>query len=133
MAFARESYLSHTLVLDTKTLRRVCVVLTGNFERGVSGARRSRLVAGHAPVDAAVLLPLAVHHPQEEERAAGQQHAVRLGVERRRPHQLALVASKPLDRRLGTTLGLAVQRHRLVFGHCDVRGVLGDSRRPQLT
>lgn len=114
-------------------IQNTLTVLTSNLERSISRSRRAGLVAGHTPVDAAVLFPLAVHHPQEEERATGQEDAVRLGVERRRPHQFALVASKPLDRRLGPSLGLAVQRHWLVFGHSDVRGVFGDSWRPELT
>lgn len=89
------------------------------------------MILGDAPVDSAVLLLLAVHHAKEEERAAGQQHPVRLGVPGRRLHGLAILV--PLDLRLRLALGLAVQRHRLVLRDNYIRGVLRYSRGSELS
>lgn len=48
---------------------------------------------------------------------------MRLGVPRRRLHKLAVLV--PLYHRLGLTLRLAVQRHRLIFRDYYVGRVLG--------
>lgn len=84
-------------------------------------------VAGHAPIHAAVLLLLAVHGAQEEQRTGRQQHAMRLIVAGTGAHRVAVLV--PLDARFRFAVRLAVERHRLVLGHDDVAGVLGDAWR----
>ena len=63
------------------------------------------------------LLLLALHGAQEEERAVGQQDAVRRGVGGRGAHGRRV--TEPGDRGRRRTARLAPQRHRLVpaFGH----------------
>jgi hypothetical protein len=64
---------------------------------------------------------------QEEEGAAGQQHAVGTGVVPVCLHPLPVLV--PLHRGGGTPLRLAVEGGRLPLGHDEVRGVLHDPRR----
>ena len=86
----------------------------------------SQVVAGHAHVAAVVgLAAAAVHDAQEEERAAGQQHALGAGVVPVRLHPLPVLV--PLHRGGGPALRLAVEGGRLPLGHDEVRGVLGDA------
>ena len=108
-----------------------------------------RACALSSPVGAAVVLALARHGLQEEEGAAGQQHAVRGGVLRRHADlDTDTVCVLMLDENhhithLGPVLepgdggrwlaglggGLAAQRGGLVPGHQHVRGVLQQPRR----
>ena len=85
--------------------------------------RFTKVVSGHAHVGALVrLAAAAVDDAKEEERAAGQQHALRAWVVAVRLHALAVLV--PLHRRCGPALRLAVEGGRLTLGHDQVRGVL---------
>lgn len=97
--------------------------LTCDCESGVPARDGSRFIPRDAPIYTAILLLLAVHHPQKEQGSRWQQDPMRLGVARRRLHELAVLV--PLYHRFGLTLRLAVQRHRLIFRDYYVRRVLG--------
>lgn len=102
--------------------------LTGDVERGVATDGLPQVVAGHAGVDALVrFAPASVHDAEEEEGAAGQEHAVGAGVVPVRLHALAILV--PLYGGRGPALRFAVQGRRLPLGHYQVRGVLRDPRR----
>lgn len=102
--------------------------LTGNVERGVAADGLPQVVARDAGVDALVRFASAsVHDAEEEERAAGQEHAVRAGVVPVRLHALAILV--PLYAGGGPALRLAVQGGRLPLGHDQVRRVLRNPRR----
>lgn len=101
--------------------------LTGNIQWSVTTNGLSQVVAGHTGVDALVwFAAAAVHDAEEEERAAGQQHAVRPGVIFVRLHSLAVLI--PLDAGRGSALGLAVEGGRLPLGDDQIRGVLRNPR-----
>ena len=106
-------------------------VLTGHLQRGVVAAGLPQVVARHAHVAAVVgLAAAAVHDAQEEERAAGQQHALGARAVPVRLHPLPVLV--PLHRGGGPALRLAVEGGRLPLGHDEVRGVLGDAGREVL-
>lgn len=85
---------------------------TGYFQRGVATDGLPQVVASHADVDALVgFAATAVDNAQEEERAAGQQHAVRAWVVPVRLHALPVLV--PLHHGQRPALRLAVQRGRL--------------------
>lgn len=65
-----------------------------------------------------------MHYAQEEERAAGQQHAVGTRVIPVRLHALAVLV--PLDGRDGPALRLAVEGGGFPLGYDQIRGVLHD-------
>jgi hypothetical protein len=84
------------------------------------------VVCSDAPVDAGVLLLLALHRAQEEEAAVGEEDAVRRGVRGGRAH--GLTVTEPLDLGVGVAARLATQGHGLVSGHSHGDGVLCDAR-----
>ena len=91
----------------------------------------AEVVPRHAHVAPVVgLAAAAVDDAQEEERAAGQQHAVGARVVPVRLHPLAVLV--PLHRGSGAPLRLAVEGGRLPLGHDQVRGVLHDPGRSVL-
>lgn len=99
--------------------------LTSNIQRSVAADGLSQVVPGDAGVDALVrFAPAAVHYAQEEERAAGQQHAVGTRVIPVRLHALAVLV--PLDGRDGPALRLAVEGGGFPLGYDQIRGVLHD-------
>ena len=63
-----------------------CCVLTWDLESGIPAEGGPHAVAGEAGVHPAVPLLLAVHRPQEEEAAVGQEDAVGGGVSGGGPH-----------------------------------------------
>lgn len=102
--------------------------LTGDVQRGVATDGLPQVVAGHAGVDALVRFAApSVHDAEEEERAAGQEHAVGAGIVPVRLHALAILV--PLYGGGGPALRFAVQGRRLPLGHYQVRGVLRDPGR----
>ena len=99
--------------------------LTCYLQRCIATPCRSGLVLGDAPVDAAILLLLAVHGLEEEQVARVQLHAMGFKVPRTRLDRFAIL--EPLDGGLWLSLCLAVERRGLVAGHHHVQGMLGDS------
>ncbi|TNN86761.1 hypothetical protein EYF80_002944 [Liparis tanakae] len=92
-------------------------------EGSVVTDRLAQIVSGHAHVAAVVrLAPSSVDDTQEEEGAAGQQHAVGAGVVAVRLDALPVFG--PLHRRGRTALGLTVESGRLPFGDDEARGRL---------
>ena len=88
----------------------------------------AQIVSGHAHVAAVVgLAPPPVDDAQEEERPAGQQHAVGAGVVAVRLNALPIFG--PFHRGGRTALGLTVEGGGFPFGYDEVRGVLHDARR----
>ena len=75
------------------------VSLTCDLQRGVPAPGDADLVGGLAPVHAAVLLLLVLHHAQEEQRSRGEQYPV--GVRRRggRLNGLAIAEPRNLKKR----------------------------------
>lgn len=109
-------------------IRNACrCPLTCYNKGGVPAGDCAGNVLGDTPVDASVLLLLAVDDPQEEETARRQDDPVtlRAGVQ-------LLAVLPPLDGRLRLALGLTVQCHRVVLWHYRVGRVLRDARRPEL-
>lgn len=104
---------------------------TCNLQRCVPTLGVSCAVLGNTPVNAAVLLLLAVHRLQEEERSRGKKNSVRLGVHRGRLHRFAIL--EPLDSWFRFALCLAVERRRFPFRDCDVAGMFRYSWWPELT
>lgn len=105
--------------------------LTGHLERGIAAGGQTGLVARDAPIHAAILLLLPVHHPQEEERPSRQQDAMRPGIRRWSTHRLSVF--EPFDCRLRLALRSAVQGHWFVFRYYHVGRVLRDPRSSVLT
>ena len=104
-------------------------VLTSNLQGGIAtdDADFGLGVGGVAVVDAHIrLVVLVVDDAQEEELSAGQQHAVGGGVLRGCDHRATVAV--PRDGGRGVTLGLAVERGRLILGHILVLWVLYDAR-----
>lgn len=71
-----------------------------------------------------------MNDPEEEERAAGQQHALRARVVPVSLHPLTIFV--PLHRRGGPPLGFAVESGRLAFGDDQVGGMLHNPGREVL-
>lgn len=100
--------------------------LTSHLQRGIPAGGFTQVVPGHADIDALVrLAAAAVHNAEEEEGAAGQQHAVGAGVLMVRLHALSVFV--PLHGGRRAALRPAAQRGRLTPGHQQVRGVLHDA------
>lgn len=104
--------------------------LTSYLKRCVAAEHFASHVLGHTPVDAAVLLLLAMHRAQEEQRAGWQQNSMRFIVIIAGLDRFAVLV--PLDDRVGLPFGLAIQCDRLVFRHNDVAGMLRYARRTKL-
>lgn len=87
---------------------------------------RSGFVAGHAPIDAVVLFLLAVEGSQEEQRSGGEEHVVRVQLDR-------IAIFEPLDDWRWFALGLAVQGYWVSFRDGDVAWVFRYSRGSELS
>lgn len=108
-----------------QTLLHVAAELTGYFQGCIVTDRLAQIVSCHTHVTAVVgLAPPSVDDTQEEEGAAGQQHALRAGIIPVRFHPLAILV--PLHRRGRPPLRFAVERGGLPLGDDQVRGVLHD-------
>lgn len=93
--------------LQSANYNKTVLELTGNVERGIAADGLPQVVAGDAGVDTLVRFASAsMHNAKEEERAAGQEHAVRAGIVPVRLHALAILV--PLYGRGGPALRLAV-------------------------
>ena len=102
--------------------------LTCNFQRGIATDGFSEVVSGHADVRPFVRFAAsAMDYSQEEQGAAGQQHAVGARIVLVRLHPLSVLV--PLHGGRGPPLGLAVEGGRLALGHDQVGGVLHDAGR----
>lgn len=88
----------------------------------------SQIVSGYAHIRALIwFAAAAVNYSQEEEGAAGQQHAVRTRVVPVGLHPLSILV--PLHGGRGPPLGLAIEGGRLALRNDQVRGMLHDAGR----
>lgn len=102
--------------------------LTGHFQGCIVANRLTQIVSGHTHVAAIVrFAPASVHDAQEEQRAGGQQHAVRTRVVAVRLDALPVFV--PFHRGGWPALCFTVEGGGFPFGHNEVRGVLNNAGR----
>lgn len=117
-------------MLISRTWSRSCQspdpVLTCHLQSRVPAVHLASRIARDAPVHTVILLLLAVHRPEEEQRTGHQQDVICVQL-----HLLAVLV--PLDRGRWFALGFAVQRHRIVLWHDGITRIFDDPWRPVLS
>lgn len=96
------------------------ITLTCDVQSGVPAEGYPGRVPCQTPVHPHVGLLTSVHHPEEEEGARGQHHAVGRG-----PHEVAVLV--PLDVRGRVTVRFAVEGGGVMPRHAGVHRVLGNA------
>ena len=132
-ANVQQAVCTYTLASKQSLLRHkeTFGALTGYIERSIATNGLPQVVAGDTGVDALVwFAPASVHDAEEEEGAAGQQHAMRPGVIFVGLNALAVLV--PLHAGDGSALSFAVESGGLPFGDDQIRGVLHNPRRAVL-
>ena len=94
-------------------------LLTGNFQGRIGTPRHSEVVGGHAPVDAGVLLLLALHRSQEEQGSVGKKNPVGLRILRSGTDERSI--PEPFNDRIRASGSLTSERDGFVScdGHVD--------------